>query len=295
MDEGAWRAYFNWMRNENKVYEGEEMIQSLRNSYISSSGYKKWWFKAVPPMSPTDRYATAVGTNDVCYVVNKANPRESLKMSDTGKLVKANIPTALARQLLGAAPDDAAPIAAIRTGRGRPAGVANAPRVAAPAVPAVPAAAGDINVVERMDEIGVLAAFNLLPRADRIRLSVTNARRVAPNGDRGAARRNNILGGAGSVGQVISVGESKMYVIRLANQQVIVSINVQPGNRNYILLPNGTMVPLASPAQLLQALQRRNLAEAHQYIVREYLHHNPHHIDEVKELLKKHIAETKNQ
>ena len=301
MDEGAWRAYFAYLRNENIVYEGDRLNLWFRGSYTTNDS-KKAWFRAQPPLSPTDRYTTAIGANGICYVINKANPRESLKLGDSGKLIKANIPTALARQLLGATPDEATPAAQfgagqavaapLRTGRGRPAGVPNVPRAAAPAAPA---AAGDINVAEEMDNIGILAAFNALPRNDRNRLNVTTGRRVNPNGDRGAARRNNLLGGAGSVGRIIEVGANTIYIIRLANQQIIASINMQPGNRNYILLPDGTMVPLASPSQLLMALQRRNLAEVRNYMVREYLHHNPQHIDEVKSLLKKHIAETRNQ
>jgi len=45
----------------------------------------------------------------------------------------------------------------------------------------------------------------------------------------------------------------------------------------------------------MQVLQQRNLAEARNYIVREYLHHNPQHLDEVREMIRKHIAETQKQ
>jgi hypothetical protein len=289
MDEGAWRAYFAYLRNENIVYEGNQLQQWFRGGYSTEA--KRSWFRAQPPLSPTDRYATAIGANGTYYVVNKANPRESLKLSDSGKLVKANIPTAMARQLTGTTPDEATPVAAAATGRrGRPAGVANAPRAAAPAAAA---GGGDIDVAAVMGETGLAIAFNALPRTDRVRLSVANGLRVAPNGDRGAARRNNQLGARGSVQRVISVGPSKIYLIRLANQQIIASINIQPGNRNYVLLPDGTMVTLNSPAELLQALQRRNLAEVRNYMVREYLHHNPQHLDEVRELIRQHVAETK--
>jgi hypothetical protein len=292
MDEGAWRSYFAYLRNENIVYEGDRLPQWFRGGYNTDS--KKAWFRAQPPLSPTDRYTTAIGANGIYYVINKANPRESLKLSDSGKLIKANIPTALARQLTGATPDQATPTApvaaAAATGRrGRPAGVANAPRAAAP----IAAGGGNINVPELMDETGLNNAFMRLPRADFRRLNVTNASRIAPNGDRGAARRNNQLGGAGSVGRVIAVGPSKIYIIRLANQQVIASINIQPGNRNYVLLPDGTMVTLNSPSELMQALQRRNLAEVRNYMVREYVANNPQHLDEVRELIRQHVNETR--
>ena len=300
MDEGAFRAYFNWMRNENKVFESDAIIRMWRGTY-SNVAAKKAWFRAQPPFSPTDQYAVAT-TNDNYYLVNKANPRESLKLSDSGKLIKANIPVAMARQLTGATPDQATPTAPgaqfgagqavaapLGPRRGRPAGQPNAPRAA------VQDAGGDINVGEVMDETGLLDSFNSLPRPDRNRLNVTTGVRVNPNGDRGAARRNNQLGNAGRVGRVIEVGSSKIYIIRLANQQVIASINIQPGNRNYLLLPGGISVFLNSPAELMQALRQRNLAEVRNYLVREYIANNPHHLDEVRRLIQQHINETKKQ
>ena len=296
MDEGAFRSYFNWMRNENKIYDGNQMIRLWRNTY-SNVASKKAWFRAQPPFSPTDQYAPAVGANDVYYLVNKANPRESLKLSDSGKLIKANIPVVMARQLTGATPDQATPAtpgaqaaAPVAGRRGRPAGVANAPRAAA-----VQDAGGDINVGEVMDETGLLDSFNSIPRPDRNRLNVTTGVRVNPNGDRGAARRNNQLGNAGRVGRVIAVGDSKIYFIRLANQQIIASINIQPGNRNYLLTPGGRVIFLNSPAELMAALRQRNLAEVRNYIVREYVTNNPHHLDEVRGLIQQHINETKKQ
>ena len=297
MDAGAYRAYFNWMRNENKVYDGEQLVRYWKNTY-SDVAAKKDWFRAQPPFSPTDRYAPAIGDNGICYLVNKANPRESLKLSDTsGKFIAANIPTAMARQLTGATPDEATPAAAAAQPaagilrRGRPAGVPNAPAAAQPAA----GGGGNISVAERMREAGLGNAFTQLPRADFRRLNVDDATRENYMTDRGASRRNNQLGGAGRVGQVLSIGPSKIYFIRLTNQTIVASINVQPGNRNYVLLPGGAMVTLNSPSELMQVLQQRNLAEVHNYIVREYITNNPHHLDEVREMLRKHIAETKNQ
>ena len=73
MGEGDWRAYFTYLRNENKIYRSEDIIRSLRNSGGSTEG-KKAFFRAQPPLSPTDQYATTVA-NDNYYVVNKATPR----------------------------------------------------------------------------------------------------------------------------------------------------------------------------------------------------------------------------
>lgn len=300
IDEASWKAYFAYLRNENKVYSGEELARIWRNSGNTES--RKAWFRAQPPFSPTGQYAPVIGGNGVYYMVNKANPRESFKLSDaSGKLVKANIPPAMARQLTSATPDEATPVAAtpqVAPGaprRGRPAGIPNAPRAAAPAAPA---AAGNINVIERMTELGLETAFLRLPRSDYRRLNVTNAQRENPNTSRGATRVNNRLGTAGQVGQVINVGPSKIYVIRLANQQIIATINIQPGNRNYVLSGNeqgNLMVPMNSPAELMTVLQRRNLAEVRNYLVREYLANNPQHLDEVRDLIRQHVNETKKR
>lgn len=306
LKEGDFRAYFAWMRNENKVYDSEQLIRKWRDIY-STTQPKKDWFRAQPPFSPTDRYAPVV-SGDAYYLVNKANPRESLKLSDTGKLVKANISPIQARQLVGATPDEATPTAPAAQAqpavpvagaprRGRPAGVQNV-RAPQPAAPAAPDAGGDINVPEVMDETGLNDSFLRLPRADYRRLAVTTGVRVNPNGDRGAARRNNQLGNAGRVGRVIAVGDSKIYFIRLANQQIIASINIQPGNRNYLLFGNeqgNVMVPMNSPSELMQVLQQRNLAEVRNYIIREYVANNPQHLDEVREMLRRHINETRNR
>jgi hypothetical protein len=226
---------------------------------------------------------------DKPYLVNTQNPRASNTVSDqTGKLVKVNIPSTLAARMLGNAAPPAIAQAAATTGRrGRPAGQPNAPRPAA-----APAAAGDINVREEMDQIGLETAFLRLPRSIIRRLNVTNASRVAPNGDRGAARRNNLLGNRGQVGRVISVGASKIYIIRLANQQIIASINVQPGNSNYLLFGNqggNTAVSLNSPSDLVNVLTQRGLAEHRSYIMNEYLANYPEHKNEIKDLLKKHL------
>jgi len=293
LDSSQWAAYFAYLRNTNQAFDTNGLKTLLGNSgYSMNTNSKKGFIQSNPPVT-TDSQLKPAMNGDTALLINTANPRESFKISDqSGKLVKANVPTSLARQLLGqqAAALPAAPL--VR--RGRPAGQPNAPRDVVPA-----AGGGDINVFTRMQETGLETAFMRLPRADYRRLAVQNAARVDPNGDRGAARRNNILGNRGRVGQVISLpGGSKIYIIRLANQQIIASINIQPGNRNYILTGNdngNVAVPLNSPAELLQALQQRGLAEIQNYLVNEYLGANPTHITEFKQLLRKHINEKNEQ
>jgi hypothetical protein len=73
----------------------------------------------------------------------------------------------------------------------------------------------------------------------------------------------------------------------------VASAVVQPGNGHYLITPQSAY-QLESPSQLLSALQQRNLAEVHQYLVNEYMERNPEHLIEFKELLRKHINEKKN-
>jgi len=286
------QSYFTYLRQINKSFDDNELLRILKAQTWGSGNVKKSFIQANPPVNTNNRYK-AVMNGNTALLINTAEPRNSFKVSDqSGKLIKANVPSALARQLLGG---QAAAVAATPTTgrRGRPAGQANAPRPAA-----APAAGGDINVSEEMDNIGLDVAFARLPRSIIRRLNVNNATRVDPNNDRGASRRNNLLGNAGRVGRVIQIGASKIYIIRLANQQIIASINVQPGNSNYVLTGNASgnnALSLNSPSDLLQALQQRGLAEVHNYLVNEYLGANPTHLDEFKQILRKHINEKNEQ
>jgi hypothetical protein len=287
-DPEVYRSIFNYLRQKGQTYTNEALVanlESVSRRSVRPRGVIKAIVEAGIPMA-TDSTFKPMIYQDKPYIVNTQNPRASYTVSDqTGKLVKANIPSALAARMLGNAAPAAAAAATGR--RGRPAGQPNAPRPAA-----APAAAGDINVRQEMDAIGLEPAFLRLPRPILRKLNVTNASRVAPNGDRGAARRNNQLGDRGTVGRVISVGSSKIYIIRLANQQVIASINVQPGNSNYVLFGNpsgNTAVFLNSPSDLVAALQQRGLAEHYNYLVREFMDNYPEHKNEVRNILKKHL------
>jgi hypothetical protein len=296
LEASQWSSYFAYLRNSNQAYDSNGLKTLLGNSgYAMNTNSKKGFIASNPPVTTDSQFKPAMN-GDTALLINTANPRESFKISDqSGKLVKANVPSALARQLLGQAAGAAPQAPAAQAGRrGRPAGQANAPQAAA----AAPAAAGNINVREVMDETGLDVAFLRLPRNILRKLNVTNASRVAPNGDRGAARRNNQLGGRGQVGRVISIGASKIYIIRLANGQIIASINVQPGNSNYLLTGNASgnnAISLNSPSELVSALTNRGLAEVHNYLVNEYLGTNPTHITEFKQLLRKHINEKNEQ
>jgi hypothetical protein len=228
---------------------------------------------------------------DTALLINLQNPRESFKVSEqSGKLNKANVPTALARQLTGQGQPAAGQVAAQAGGvvrRGRPAGQPNAPQ------PAAPAAAGNQNVGASMQAAGIMNGFMDLPRIILRKLNVNNANGVPAANNRGASRRQNILGDRGRVTRVLEIGPSTIYFITLANGMTVASVVVQPGNGHYLITPQSAY-QLESPSQLLSALQQRNLAEIHQYLVNEYMERNPEQLTEFKELLRKHINEKKN-
>ena len=109
-----------------------------------------------------------------------------------------------------------------------------------------------------MEARGLRTAWNGLPTSIRTRLSNISQEQGL---SRGASRRNNQLGNRGRVISTWNAGPSSIYFIRLNNGTTIASINIQPGNGNYILIPNQEPIRLNSPTELLSALQRRDLAE----------------------------------
>ena len=286
----AWQSYFAYLRSINRSYNSNELQRILKiDTYGGGRGRdaKKAFIQANPPITDDNVYRPVMN-GDTALLINLQNPRESFKISDTsGKLLKANVPASLARQLTGQGQPAAAAAAPAAGRRGRPAGQPNAPQPAA-----APAAAGNVNVGASMQAVGIMNGFMDLPRPILRRLNVNNATSVPAVNNRGASRRQNILGGAGRVTRVTEIGPSTIYYITLANGVTVASAVVQPGNGHYLITPQSAY-QLESPSQLLQALQQRNLAEIHQYLVNEYMERNPEHLTEFKELLRKHINEKK--
>ena len=284
-----YQSFFTYLRQTNQSFNDGNLLGTLG----SDRGYrvlesKKAFVQANPPVSADNVLKLAMNGDEI-LLINTADTRASRKISgNSGKLIKANVPPSLAARLLGTeAPPAIAQAATAAGGRGRPAGVVNAPRPAA-----APAAPGDINVRQVMSDTGLETAFLRLPRTILRKLNRTNGVRVNPNGDRGAARRNNQLGNRGSVGRIIQVGGSKIYFISMPGGRILASINVQPGNSNYLLFPNeggNVAIALNSPSDLVAALQQRGLAEHHNYLVREFMDNYPEHKNEVKNILKQHL------
>jgi hypothetical protein len=291
-------AYFAYLNNQNKTISDAFLASNLSRYGVSTDLKRYILTRPNLPIGPTNIFRPVL-YNDIVYLINTANPADSKKLSDnTGKLIKANInPTAARRLLRSLAQTPATPetepttepaVAQLqalaaqagerRTGRGRPAGVRNNPQASQERQ------RGDINVTNAIANRGLTNGFNRLPRADRRRLDVEDAVVLNVAGDRGATRRNNLLGRSGSVQNIISVGNSKIYIIGLNNGERIASINIQPGNRNYLVTSDQTY-SMNSPSELLSFLQRIDLAEdLRSSMFKLHLQENPHMIDEIKKL-----------
>jgi hypothetical protein len=287
MDSNIWREYFNYLRNKNISYTDEQLIRLFSNMY---SG-KKAFVEALPPMVDNSMYKPAV-LDGTAYLVNTRNPRDSKMVSNTsGKLIKGALSPSQASRALGAtvqAPAgqaQAAPAVA-QAGeprRGRPAGVPGTPRPAAAPVE------GALETSRLMSARGLETAFNGLPRAVKARLATA----VQETGiSRGASRRNNQLGNRGRVAATYNSGPSSIYFITLANGTRVASINIQPGNGNYVLVPGQEYIRLNSPSELLSALQARELAEV---LIAEFMSSNPTMIDETKKVVDFYNRKIKNK
>ncbi len=290
LDANEWRSYFAYLRATNQTFSDSDLTTLLGNGGYSMVGEsKKDFISSNPPIADTNRYKPAMNGN-TALLINTADPRNSFKVSDqSGKLVKANVPSALARQLLGGqqvAVPGAGNVIAPGGRRGRPAGQPNAPRPQQAAAPAE----GEVGIGDIFQNAGIPATLTTANFI--IRNWPRNWLPGITVGNRGVARRQNLIGGRGRVNQVYESGQSAIYNIRLNNNTNVLSVVIQPGNNHFLIIQN-TLVRLDSPANLLQALQQRNLAEIHRYIVNEYFDRNPSHLTEFKELLRKHINEKK--
>lgn len=275
-----YKAYFDYLRSKNLKYTDQQLVLLLQNVD------KKEFIAAKPPMVDNSMYKPA-SDEENSYLINVQNPRESKMISRLNKIIKANLTSAQAQRLLGTtiqAPTPQTPVAAgvqapaaVQAGvprRGRPAGVAR---------PAATPVAGGTSTSTLMDARGLATAWNGLPTSVRNRLATA----VREDGiSRGASRRNNQLGNRGRVISTWNAGPSSIYFISLANGTTIASINIQPGNGNYLLVPRREPIRLNSPTELLSALQTRDLAEV---LIAEFMVSNPTKLNETKKILNYYI------
>lgn len=279
LDTEVLKLYFDYLRSQNLKYTDEQLLSVLRGVN------KKEFIAANPPMVENSMYKPAV-FDDTSYLVNVQNPRESKRIGSFDKIIKANLTSSQAQRILGTtvqAPATQAPTAATPAAAPTQAGAPRRGRPAGGARPAVPAVQGGTGTEQQMEVRGLTTAWNGLPVPIRTRLSNVVQE---PGISRGASRRNNQLGTRGRVMSTWNAGPSSIYFIRLASGTTIASINVQPGNINYILVPGQAPIRLNSPAQLVAALQQRNLAEI---LIAEFMVSNPTKLTETKKILNYYI------
>jgi hypothetical protein len=298
MSDSELDAYFSYLQNQNQVFNDSQLLDMMKiDSYeFKGGGGRRKKYILDNPNLPLDQanIYIPIENGGINYLINTQDPANSAKISnDSGKLIKANITSNAARRLLGARAPQAepeaepeadqpavqAPVAqAGERRRGRPAGVPNAPREPRERQ------RGNVSVPGAFDERGLFAGFRTLPRNDQRRLNVDDAVALNRIGDRGASARDNLLAGQGRVTNVVSVGPSKIYFIRLNNDTRIASINIQPGNRNYVIVGDRSY-SLNSPRELTTFLQQRNILETlRTSLVKLHLQENPHMIEEMKNL-----------
>jgi hypothetical protein len=292
-DYQTWMAYF---RSQNIAYNTTELLGTIQ--YRST--YNRSFLLSNPPLTEDNTYQIVEWEGEV-FLVNKANSRESLKISNnTDKAIKANIPPTLAARMRGVEAPPAEP-----TRRERPAAAAAAPATQQPGVrrrgrpaggtaaPAAPVNAEALTAATTaMTNVGLINSWNALPTPVKNRFAnatVTN-RTYA---DRGAGRRNNILRGRSRVIRIIEQGNNKIYIIPLQNNTFVASIVLQPGNSHLLVTSAGT-TNIGSPDNLLATLQNQNLAESEKGMaINMFLAENPHMLDETKEILRKHLNKNK--
>ena len=271
----AWKAYFDYLRSQNLAYDTRELETVLNDSYYTGAKFAK----ANPPLSESNSYKI-VEYEGTIYLLNKNNSRESRKISpNTGKLIKASINPRVAAQLLGTPLPAATPTTT--TGRrGRPAGATAQPAPTTQTAPTTQAGGG---VTEAIAQAGLTTGFNALPTGVRNRISNGSITPTAT--DRGATRRNGALGGRGRVTSVITAGQSKFYIIRLASGTMIGSVAMQPDAQHYIVTSQSAFrIPNANA--LISQLQQRNLAEEMKApIIHMHALAMPQELEEIKYLL----------
>jgi hypothetical protein len=281
-------AYGEFLKNNNIELTNDMIINMFEYNRYRTPYNSKIVFASVPdlPYAEGSTYRLTVNDGKI-YIVNTADLAGSFRISEkTGRILSARAPrNSTPRQTptqLGAGERVAAPLD--RTGRrGRPVGGTNRP------------VEGNLSddLTRTLENSNLLSQFEQLPIGIRSKF-FGNSERGNINNDRGGSRRNNLLGNLGHVDFIRSVGQSAIYGIQLESGTVVLSIVAQPGNSHWVVTRNGSF-QLDSPANLVAALQQRNLTELHGYLVNEFLARNPTQISELRSVLKKHIEETKKK
>jgi len=290
--------YFKYLRETNQTLNDFNIKNNISTTNWTVGGdTKRLFFITNPPLNPTNNLIPKE-FNGNYILINKENPSSSSRLSATGKLVKANISARKAAELLGIniptgrrgrpssnLPNPENPIRSRIRGRGRPPG-------RRPVEIPQNNNEGDIDVDDLFTEQGLIRGFEQLPRFVRTVLGNQRGQTLRVRGNRGAARRQNMLGAVGDVTNVTQFGRSTVYIITLNNRTKVASIVIQPGNRHYVVSRNEANW-INSPSELVTSLRNNDLLEIRNYIIKDYIQRNPQHLSETKKLLKQYIDEIK--
>ena len=253
-----WKTYFDYLRSKGIGFNDRQLEDYAdRNWY---QGGNKKFIAANPPMAANSTYVPVV-IGDKYVLLNKQNPQAS-KAIGKNKLIRASIPPATARQILGGAAP-AAPTTTPRAPRAQAAPEANA--IADEAVGARIAASG-------------LRGFSTLPVSIRNRIGTGT---LTPY-----TRRNAAVDAIGRVQTLIQNGQSKFYIIQLPSGTVIGFATMQPDARHYIVTTT-TAYQVPRVGQLASVLQQRNISEGTKTMLKVHAAAYPGEANEIKKILQK--------
>ena len=282
-------SFIAYLRATGQAYNTDQLVNTIKNSreWNRSGNTVKAFIASNPPVTADNIY-TPIEYEGQYLLLNRNSPRESLGISsNTGKLVKANIPSSLATRILRTA-QPVEPTAQRQEPAAEPVAQPQEPTVEPvvqePEAPqAAPAAQGGQNTTNLIAQAGLATGFAALPTGVRTRISNGDVTPIAT--DRGATRRNGVLGPRGRVTGVITAGQSKFYVIRLASGAMIGSVAMQPDAQHYVVTTQ-TAFRIPNANALVSTLQQRNLTEEMKApIIHMHAVTRPQELEEIKYLL----------
>jgi hypothetical protein len=245
-----WSEYFNYLRSQNLAYDPTQLLPLASSQYYAGEKF----LAANPPLTADNIYKPAQ-YEGTWYIINQNNPSESRKISpSTGNLLRANLTPAKVSIILGTRP----PAGAVRG-----TGTTRTPRTATAAAATPPATTGQVNDAVRQAIVGagLEQGFTALPAPLRSR--ILSGTLVA--NDNGVAGRNRALGDRGRVTRIISAGQSRMYIIRLASGTMIGQASFQPEARHFIITA-ASAFNMGRVGNFIDALTARNLRETEDII-----------------------------
>lgn len=264
-----WRIYFDYLRNQNRSYTSEQLLDLINNITTESA---KNVIDANIPMADNSRIRPAV-IDGKYILINTQDPRNSQTLGRRGNLIRASILPNVAARVLGG---QAAPEPATRATGGRR-GRSVAVRAAAPAAPA---AGGEVNagVATAIENAGLTQGFNTLPTSIRTRIS---AGTVVPY-----TRRNAVLDAVGRVTTLISSGSCKFYIIRLPSGTIIgFATQNLPLPIYHAIVTTNRAYAVPRVREFANIIQRNNISENLKTLMRLHSIAMPEEAQQMKEVL----------